>query len=387
MLTNLLLKTELYNMVGSKAGSSRSDITAAVQSAIRRAQEAFVRYGEWSFLNKYTDRCYIPLAAPYTTGTVTATQDSKTITGSGTTWTKDMEGSFFRIGSTEWYEIRTFNSTTSLDLAIPFQSSNALAQTYTIAKRFYPLPLDYAYPIAEQAKLISTGGAESPIQFSADADFYDQIVTGKPYWFGIAGNSRNNNYYDVGTVTISTSAGVSTWTFAGSASLPSDVVDRQIRIVGESRAYYIKTRSSSTGAISYETYVNPSDATNTLSTASSYAITPKETQLVGFSNVPDTRYIFAMPYKRFLDEMISDSDISPIIAAGYERAFIAMCKKVLAEDGKLALRGDTVATLLPAATEAMQEAWDSDCRAQTDLREASGYRNENIQVGPSWMGR
>ena len=385
MLTYVNLKTDLYNMVGAKSTTSRSDITTAVSSAIRRATEEFVHFGDWSFLQKFSDRVYIPLAAPYETGTVTVTQDSKTITGSGSTWTKDMEGSFFQITSGEFYEIRTFTSTTSMELTIPYQGSTASAQTYKIGKRFYPLPLNFSRPWAKAAKIATPGSnSETALAYSHHASFADLIQFGKPSWFGLVGNTRTGDYHNTSTVTVASSGAVSTWTFA-SATLPTDIVDREIRIAGESRSYYIKTRSSSSAAITYDTYVNPSDATNTQATASNYAITPKDTQLIGFSYVPDQRYIFWMPYVTRLPDMILDADISPIVYAGYEDALVSLCRKILAQDGRVAMRGDQVQNLKDAANEALNLAWDDELRSSNMKEQAGGYRPPEIQPGPAWL--
>ncbi len=51
----------------------------------------------------------------YTTGTVTNTAGSRTVTGTGTTFTEAMEGRFIRIAGT-WYEIEDFTSATSITL-------------------------------------------------------------------------------------------------------------------------------------------------------------------------------------------------------------------------------------------------------------------------------
>jgi len=387
LLTFSALKNDLYRMVGSKVNNGRSDIDAAVTSAIFRAGEEFVNYGNWGFLEQLTDRVYIPLAGPYSTGTITVTQDSKTVTGSGTTFTKDMEGSFLACENSEFYEIRSFASTTSLTLAIPYQGSSASGASYSIYKRFWPLPLNFLRPIAKDAKLSTPGStSETPIAYNPDASFTDLIISGRPSYFGIIGNTRNSDYYNTGSVTIATSGGVSTWTFSG-AALPTDIVDREIRVAGESRSYYISTRSSSSVLITYDTYVNPSDATNTLSTASSYAITPQSTQLVAFDNVPDDRYIFSLPYIKKLDEMLLDTDVSPIVYAGYSSAFLAMCRFKLAEDARVAMRGDQVKNLTDAKIESMANAWLSETQGEAMKWEGAIKQVARLQQGPSWISR
>lgn len=386
MMTLQNLRQDLFQLVGVKSSSARTDIITAVNTAIRRSSEHFVNSNNWGFLDQCTDRVDIPLSAPYTTGTVTVTLDSKTVTGSGTTWTKDMEGSFFYIGNNEYYEIRSFVSATSLTLAIPYQNTNASAQTYSINKRFYNLPLNLVRPIASVAKIQMIGGGWDVVNFNPDASFFDTVLsTGKPAWFGITGNTKRAEYFNTGTVTIATSGGTSTWTIS-SGTLPTDIVDREVRIVGETRSYFIATRGSSTTFTTYDTYFNPADATSVIS-AASYAITPKETKLIGFSSIPDTRYIFSMPYYRSLPDLISDSDISPIVLAGYEDAFLTQCRAKLAQDGRTAMRMEQVQSLTAAALAAYNEAWSSEQRGETMKWQGASRRPDRFQTGPSWIGQ
>ena len=79
----------------------------------------------------------------YTTGTVTATNASTTLTGSSTVWTAAMAGRFFKVNAdARWYELQTFSTTTSFALKKTFQGTTASAAAYTIGEM--PLiPEDY----------------------------------------------------------------------------------------------------------------------------------------------------------------------------------------------------------------------------------------------------
>jgi hypothetical protein len=386
MMDYLAIKNDLYRMIGTKTGTTRGDLIAAVASAIRRAQEVFVNYGNWAFLEQQTDTVYIPLAPPYTTGTITVTQDSKTVTGSGTTFTKDMEGSFIQLTNQGWYEIRTFTSSTVIVLAVPYQGTSAAAQTFVIIKRFYPLPLNFIRPVALDAKLFNPGTtSESALVYHADASFNDVISQGAPLWFGIVGNMRRQDYFNVGTVNVSTTANVSSWTIS-SGTLPTDIVDREIRIRGETNSYYIDARTASTSCTTYDPYVNPADAGSSVANAV-YAITPKETKLVGFSPCANDRYVAAIPYIKGIPDMIADSDVSPIVLAGYEDAFLATCRYLIALDGRTALRGDMVANLTRAYQEAIGGAWLNEQVAENMKQQDTGRRPDRTQMGPSWISR
>lgn len=70
----------------------------------------------------------------YTTGTVTATNESQTITGSGTNFTANMVGRWFRFTPDgDWYKISGYNSSTSLTLEEAYQGATATG-TYIIGE-------------------------------------------------------------------------------------------------------------------------------------------------------------------------------------------------------------------------------------------------------------
>lgn len=89
--------------------------------------------------------------ADYTTGTVSVTSASTTVTGSGTSWTTNMAGRWINIpitasnttsGDDEWYQIASVASATSLTLNNAYQGGTVTGGTYTIGE--VPiLPEDY----------------------------------------------------------------------------------------------------------------------------------------------------------------------------------------------------------------------------------------------------
>lgn len=68
----------------------------------------------------------------YSTGTITATFGSTTITGSGTTWTSSMVGQSILLGD-YWYDITAFTDTTHITIGSSFIGTNLSGDTYVIA--------------------------------------------------------------------------------------------------------------------------------------------------------------------------------------------------------------------------------------------------------------
>ncbi len=81
--------------------------------------------------------------ADYTDGTIAVTNDSATVTGTGTTFTKAMEGRWIKLDDEkEWYRIETFVSATELTLKDKYQGTTTTGASYTIAE-VSELPEDY----------------------------------------------------------------------------------------------------------------------------------------------------------------------------------------------------------------------------------------------------
>jgi hypothetical protein len=76
----------------------------------------------------------------YNTGTVTATQNSTTLTGSGTAFTSSMVGRFFvltdatGVPNGNWYRIAAYSSATSITLESYFEEATSAGATYLIGE-------------------------------------------------------------------------------------------------------------------------------------------------------------------------------------------------------------------------------------------------------------
>lgn len=74
--------------------------------------------------------------ANYTTGTITATNDSATITGSGTSWNTSTNAEideYIKLPDGKWYLITAIGSDTSLTIERTYQGATLSGQTYTIS--------------------------------------------------------------------------------------------------------------------------------------------------------------------------------------------------------------------------------------------------------------
>jgi hypothetical protein len=108
------------------------------------AINAFRRLAErrrWSWLVKFGQ---FVTPTPTTAGTITVTQNSTIVTGSGTSWNNALVGQQLRIGLVNpIYTVAIVDSTTQLELDSPWGGISGSAQPYSIYQAFYTPPTDF----------------------------------------------------------------------------------------------------------------------------------------------------------------------------------------------------------------------------------------------------
>lgn len=115
--------------------------------------------------------------ADYVTGTVTLTNASSTITGSGTTFIADMAGRWIYAtpptGDGNWYEISSFTSTTVLSLINQYQGTTASSIT-TLIGEVGLLPEDYQdLPVYRACEIYFTTRVPDPVRAQEFKGLYD----------------------------------------------------------------------------------------------------------------------------------------------------------------------------------------------------------------------
>jgi len=134
-------REDLITKVEHETSSSGSDVTALCQDALDWIQDDICSRYDFSWLKDYG---YINITPYYTTGTVTVTQDSTTVTGSSTVFTDDMVGRlFFGNDGNNWYEISACVSPTEITLSSPYMGATEAGITYKIYKTDYALASDF----------------------------------------------------------------------------------------------------------------------------------------------------------------------------------------------------------------------------------------------------
>ena len=138
MATLSAISTAVVRNMAAKVTSAEAD--AFIQTAFSQIWEAH----EWS--QRKTDGL-VAIVADYTTGTVTTSVGSASITGGSTVWTSAMTGRWIRIGSINELFKFTYVSGTSATIESPtggtgWQAAAQSAVTYVLFQHIYTLATD-----------------------------------------------------------------------------------------------------------------------------------------------------------------------------------------------------------------------------------------------------
>jgi hypothetical protein len=154
-------------------------ILTAVQREITEARQ-------WSARKRVT---LLQTVAPYTVGTVSATQGSPTITGSGTAWSSTMEGRAIALaGEYQYFFVALVTSPTSLSLAdyngtlVPWGKASQSAMPYRL------FPIQYALPADLDVVLLPT--RDWPV-YPKTVEYFDRVdpmrtSQGRPHFYALS---------------------------------------------------------------------------------------------------------------------------------------------------------------------------------------------------------
>lgn len=130
---------------------------------------------------------WVQARGDYSTGTMTLTQNSRVVTGVGTTWSPDFEECWIAPGTdpseSAWVRIGRVASTTQILLVDPYPFTTASASAYIIRQRYIPLPRDVLAYDGMTARNNDFGPLEFVSGGQAEAYYLRTKDTGTPYVF------------------------------------------------------------------------------------------------------------------------------------------------------------------------------------------------------------
>lgn len=152
------------------------------------AYQKILNANEWSWTVQGGHA--IQTVAEYTTGTVTVTKDSKTVTGSGTTFTAALVGRFFGGPNDSYIEIAAFVSTTEVTLKHDYVGATKSGASYSVWKNRFSLPDDVRQVLSLSAPSWSL---EERTWANVDTVDQDRSTTGEPVYYYYTGRDSSGN--------------------------------------------------------------------------------------------------------------------------------------------------------------------------------------------------
>ena len=288
------IKNEIYSVLKVDASDvSTIDVSEAASVALRinQVQDGIFYDRGWEW-RKRTLR--LTLQKPYSTGTITVTENSRTVTGSGTTWTDSMKLGYLLKGSRE-YKIARVNSTTEVILSAPYDEATESGASYHFV---FP---DVILPHTVSA-IVSVKVRDAFIDVVDKSQLVGSRANrSQPCECAVEG-ATDEAYYSEGTVTMTeNSASVvgvgTTWT--------DDMEGRSFRVNEFSKPYIIKSVNSGVSITLRDLYEGASGS-------KSYSIAPKGSMILSFRSSPDNYYSVEIEYLVASEKLVAGSGYSII---------------------------------------------------------------------------
>lgn len=292
----LVTRQEMVNEVLSKLGTTSTNIDAtdltSVQLRINQVQDFIFFDRDWEWRKR---TYYMTTQKPYSTGSVTVTENSRSVSGSGTVWTSAMKTGYLLVNGYS-YKIRSVTNGTTLLLEAPYPGSTESSKDYQIIFPNYHLPHEIEGIIS-----VKLAGCYIDVKTRDQLCLgLDSVASPQECAFG---DRASEDYYNDGTVTVTNGSATVT---GGSTAFDSSMEGMSFRVNDFSKPYIIKTVDSPTQLTLRDKYEG------TGASGKSYAISPVGTAMISFRSAPDDYYFVEIEALIGSDKLVSDTAYSLI---------------------------------------------------------------------------
>jgi hypothetical protein len=283
-----------YSITGTDSQSVSDKAKAVLRVNSIRADIISRFSGKWA--GQYREG-WLPLVPVYSTGTIAVTQGSRTVTGTGTTFTSSMIGRKFLGPDNAYYKIIGYTSSTVLLLSEPYQGATVVSDgVYQIWKDEYVL-----YP--DVFSVIDFVNYVYPSQMSEHTNKYSRATYPRstanevPQCYTVIGRKRNIASYSTGTV----SGTINTRVLTGSGTSWFDNIQPGYEITIGSYTYHVDSVDSDTQITLVE------DLVATVSALTTYSARGRNAIVIRFL-APSSQVIVSYSYYAKIYPLVNDND-------------------------------------------------------------------------------
>lgn len=284
---------EVIRQLGLDSETIETRVLDSIKLRINEVQDVIFFDQDWEWRKR---TFYKTTKAPYETGTITITQNSRSVTGSGTTWIDSMKVGYLLINN-KAYKIESINSITTLKLAAPMDQESGSGLEYKVI--FPDVPLNHEISSIVGDVMIHT----SSVSLKHKNRLIQSVSSvGMPVE-GALDSRTSEDFYNEGSVSLT--QGDTAVTGAGTA-WTSEMEGMTFRVNEFSKEYTIKTVNSSTSLVLKESYDGDTGS------GKGYKINPSGTQLLTLRNTPDDYYVLTIEALIKPVKLVNNTDISLI---------------------------------------------------------------------------
>jgi hypothetical protein len=268
---------EVLTQLGITTDSAETALINSIKLRINQINSEIYYHDTWEWRK---ERFYLSTRAPITDGTIDVTKNSRSVTGSGTSFTDIIKFGSLVIGSKIFkIDPHVTVTSTSFNLVAPYPDATQAGISYKVVFPDYIIDNDIASLVSifnDAGKQIDLKGSQRLVLNAAEG--------GSPTESALV-ESTEFVYYETGSVTVTNGSkavvGVGT-------TFTSDMIGMPFRVGEHPETYTIQEVGSSTTLTLRQEYKG-----NTGS-GKSYQIAPKGTLMLRMSPVPDDVYFFTI---------------------------------------------------------------------------------------------
>jgi len=268
-----------------------ANVLTSIKLRINQIQDMIVYDRNWEW-RKQT--FYITTRKPYNTGTVTVTEASRSVSSSGATFTVDMKDGYLLVNSKAYKILSVDEGTDTLTLEDVYPDSTESAISYSIIFPDYVLPHNVTGIIS-----VKLEGRDLDV-VQQDQLFHSVATTGTPDRAAF-GKRTQEDFFNDGTVAVTND---STTVELTGGTLPTNIEGMNFRTVDNSKVFRINTRTDA------DTFELREKFDGTTASGKSYAINPKGSQVIRFSETPDDYYFMEINALVAPEKLVGGNDYS-----------------------------------------------------------------------------
>lgn len=283
---------EIIRGLGMDSETIESRVLESIKLRTNEAQDVVFYSEDWEWRQR---SFFFTTSRPYETGTIALTQNNRTVTGSGTSWTDAMRVGYVLINS-KIYKLQSVTSSTVLKLEAPYDGITATGLTYKIIFPDHPLNHEISSIVG-----VKYHGKEFSIKTNQRLQTPITSI-GTPCEAAIH-NRTNEDYYNTGLISVTINSNAVT---GAGTTWSSEMEGMTFRINEFSKEFTILSVNSATSLTLRELYDGATGSGKT------YKINPLGMALLTLRAVPDDYYYLEIEALIKPIKLINNDDISLI---------------------------------------------------------------------------